>query len=143
MHHLKFICLHIVYHFLFADNDDDDNREKFFLETISQFIDKVDLKFVLIANKIDSKTSIDDLIQFSLKGLSHECHRIRTACAIILKKLTPGLIERDIELMNKRSEQIAGNAVKKGGDGWHLLYKFNQTLQQHAEWSQGYIEEFK
>lgn len=140
---LTFFFYHYLFYFLFADHDEDDNREKHFLETISQFIDKVDLKFVLIGNKIDSKTSIDDLIQFSLKGLSHDCHRIRTSCAIILKKLTPGLIEQDIELMNKRSEQIAGNAGKKGGEGWHLLSKFNQTLQKHAEWSQGYIDEFK
>lgn len=133
---------------LFADGDD--GREKFFLETISQFVDKIDIKFVLIANKIDSKTSIDDLIQFSLKGLSHKWHRVRTSCAMILKKLVPGLLERDIELMNKRVDLESPAVNKNGnssnqniGDAWHLLGKFNQALVKSTEWATPYIEEFK
>lgn len=120
--------------------DNDDGREKYFLETISQFVDKVDLKFVLIANKIDSKTSIDDLVQFALKGLSHNCHRVRVACATIMKKLTPGLLERDVEAMNKRGDSTNSPSKK---ERWHLLEKFNQHLLKHAEWSRPLIEEFK
>lgn len=120
--------------------DNDDGREKYFLETISQFVDKVELKFVLIANKIDSKTSIDDLVQYLLKGLSHKCHRVRTACAVIMKKLTPGLIERDIEAMNKRNDSD-NSPTKK--ERWHLLERFNQALLKYVEWSRPLIEEFK
>lgn len=127
-----------------------DTREKYFLETISQFTNNVDLKFVLIANKIDSKTSLDDLIHLALKNLSHKCHIIRTSCTVILKSLTPGLIEKDVELMNRRVEQDAASAKKDGsssskatGDGWHMLTKFTNYLQMHAEWSKHYVEEFK
>lgn len=87
----------------------------------------------------------------AIKGLSHKCHSVRTSCVVMLKKLTPGLIERDVELLNRRGELDGAGAKKDGspstskanGDGWHLLSKFNKTLQMHAECSREYTEKFK
>lgn len=135
-----FQLIHIfvfLFEFLIAD---DDGREQFFLDTISESVEKIDFKFVLITNKIDSKTSIDDLIHFVLKNLSHKCHRVQAACVVIMKKLTPGLVERDIATMNTCSDN-ANSPTKK--ERWHLLEKFNQFLLAHVEWSQPLIAEFK
>lgn len=136
----KSILNYVFCSFFMCVSGSDDGREKFFLETISGAVDKIDLKFVLIGNKIDSKTSLDDLIYFTLKGLSHKCHRVRTACVVIMKKLTPGLIERDIETMNKRTDTTTSPSKR---ERWHLLEKFHQPLVKHLEWAQPLIDEFK
>lgn len=54
-----------------------ENREKHFIETISQFIDKVNLKLVLIRNKIDTKTTINSiLIKELITRLSSHSNRM-------------------------------------------------------------------
>lgn len=83
--------------------------------------------------------------------MSHKLDRVRTACAMILKKLVPGLLEKDSELLNKRNEHDTAVDNKNGnssnshtnGESWHLMHKFNRLLAEHAEWAHPYIEEFK
>lgn len=94
-----------------------------------------------MAHKIDSKTSIDDLISFSLTNLSHEYHTVRIACATIVKRMTPYLIEKDVEQLIKQSEGIEKNDAVDSQ--WHFLHKFRKTLDQQIDWPQPYIEEFK
>lgn len=94
-----------------------------------------------MAHKIDSKTSVDDLIAFSLANLSHDYHAVRIACATIVKRMTPYLIEKDVEQLVKRSEGIEKSGASDGQ--WHFLHKFRKTLDQHIDWPQPYIEEFK
>lgn len=110
-------------------------------------MDNLDFKHVHVARKIDSKTSIDDLIQFALRNLSHKYHGIRIACVVILKKMAPSLIENDVEKLNKRSDQLNksddGETSSSSSDRWHLLHKFNEVLQQQNQWSKQYIDEFK
>lgn len=111
-------------------------------------MENLDFKHVHIAKKIDSKTSIDDLVQFALKNLSHKYHGIRIACAIILKKIAPSLIETDMEQLNRRPDQLsktdeASGSTSNGTKYWNFLHKFNESLQQQNEWSKQYIDEFK
>lgn len=135
-----------IYIYLLGEHED--NRGEYFLSSISQFMDNLDFKHVQVAKKIDSKTSIDDLIQFALKNLSHKYHGIRIACVIILKKMAPSLIENDMEMLNKRSDQLSKDDDDAGTSSssskqWHLLHKFNETLLQQNQWSKQYIDEFK
>lgn len=110
-------------------------------------MDNLDFKHVQVAKKIDSKTSIDDLIQFALKNLSHKYHGVRIACVVILKKMAPSLIANDVEQLNKRPDKLdKSDDISSSSntlEDWHLLHKFNQTLLQQNQWTKQYIDEFK
>lgn len=125
---------------IFSTVSTGDNRQEYFLKTLSQSIDKLDFKQVQVAHKIDSKTSIDDLIRFALQNLSHEYHTVRMACATIIKCMATYLIEKDIEQLGRRGDQ--DKESNEPGE-WHLLHKFRGILATHNEWTQQYIDEFK
>lgn len=102
----------------------------------------MDFKYVEVAHRIDSKTSIDDLMQFALTNLSHEYHTVRVACATIIKRMSKYLIQTDSEQLSKRQEK---QTIDESADSseWHLLHKFQKILTGQNHWTQKYIEEFK
>lgn len=112
------------------------------MKTISHAIDRVDFKHIEVTHKIDSKTSIDNLVQFALQNLSHEYHTVRVACATIIKRMSKYLIQNDADQLSKRSEK---QTLDDSNDSmeWHLLHKFRNVLTNQNEWTQKYIEEFK
>lgn len=119
-----------------------DNRQEYFLKVLSHATDQVDFKHVEVAHKIDSKTSIDDLIQFALINLSHEYHTVRVTCATIIKRMSKHLIQNDMDQLSKRQEK---QTLDDSTDAleWHFLHKFGEILRQVNEWTQQLIEEFK
>lgn len=119
-----------------------DNRQEYFLKVLSHATDQVDFKHVEVAHKIDSKTSIDDLIQFALINLSHEYHTVRVTCATIIKRMSKHLIQNDMDQLSKRQEKQTLDDSTDAVE-WHFLHKFGEILRQENEWTQKLIEEFK
>lgn len=119
-----------------------DNRQEYFLKVLSHATDQVDFKHVEVAHKIDSKTSIDDLIQFALINLSHEYHTVRVTCATIIKRMSKHLIQSNTDQLSKRQEK---QTLDDSTDSieWHLLHKFGDILTRENEWTHAFIEEFK
>lgn len=119
-----------------------DNRQEYFLKILSHAINRVDFKHVEVAHRIDSQTSIDDLIQFALTNLSHDYHTVRVACMTIIKCMSKYLIQGDSELLSKRQEK---QTIDESADSseWHLLHKFRTILTAQTEWTPKFIEEFK
>lgn len=105
-----------------------DNRQEYFLKVLSHATDQVDFKHVEVAHKIDSKTSIDDLIQFALINLSHEYHTVRVTCATIIKRMSKHLIQNDMDWLSKRQEKQTLDDSTDAVE-WHSLHKFGSSLQ--------------
>lgn len=126
----------------FVSNKGNDLKDIVFIESVSPTITSIDFQHVIKANKIDSKTSLDDLINFALTNISHSSHTIRISCAEILKRLAKGLIAQDVDEMHKRNElEMQGKKDKLAGR-WHLLHKFESFIQQINDVIQPYVEEF-
>ncbi|XP_058124895.1 E3 ubiquitin-protein ligase listerin [Anopheles ziemanni] len=106
--------------------------DQYFIDTISPYVESVDLSFVLKANKIDGKTSLDDLLAFALVNIQHWNKRVRFAATTILRSLAIGLIQRDLDQLQKRNE--SSEQHQKSGeepeDSWHLLQRFKPELDQ-------------
>lgn len=119
-----------------------DNRQEYFLKILSHSMNQVDFKYVEVAHRIDSKTSVDDLIKFALVNLSHEYHTVRMACATILKRMSKYLIQTDSEQLTKRQDKQTIDESTDPSE-WHLLHKFRNALTDQNDWTQKYIEEFK
>lgn len=113
----------------------DDCREKHLLKTLSACVNSIDFEHLHFADKIDSKTSIDDLIDFALTNLSHTHHPVRIACQTIIKRMSPYLIEKDVH----STSTTDGDATSER----HYLLKFQRVLESHSEWPRQYIDEFK
>lgn len=112
------------------------------MKILGHSINYLDFKYVEVAHKVDSKTSIDDLIEFSLTNLSHEYHTVRVTCAKIIEQMSKYLIQSDTEELSKRQEKQTLNDSSDAAK-WHLLHKFHNILSNQNEWTQKYIEEFK
>lgn len=126
----------------FVNNKSNDLKDIAFIESLSPTIAAIDFKHVIVANKIDSKTSMDDLISFALTNITHSSHTIRVSCAEILKQLARGLIAQDVDQLNKRNElEMQGKKDKLTGQ-WHLLHKFETAIQQINDVMQPYVDEF-
>lgn len=123
--------------------DASDNRQEYFLKILSHSINRVDFKHVEVTHKIDSQTSIDDLIQFALANLSHEYHTVRVACMTIIKRMSKYLIQSDSEQLTKRQEKQTIVDESTDSTEWHLLHKFRAILLAQNEWTPKFIEEFK
>lgn len=109
---------------------------------LSHAINRVDFKHIEVAHRIDSQTSIDDLIQFALTNLSHEYHTVRVACTTIIKCMSKYLIQSDSEQLSKRQEKQTIDDTADSTE-WHLLHKFRTILLAQNEWTPKFIEEFK
>uniref|UniRef100_A0A182IKK9 E3 ubiquitin-protein ligase listerin n=1 Tax=Anopheles atroparvus TaxID=41427 RepID=A0A182IKK9_ANOAO len=107
--------------------------DQYFVDTISSYVESLDFNFVLKANKLDAKTSLDDLISFALTNVQHWNKRVRFAATAMLKSLSIGLIQRDLDQLLKRTE--SSEQQQKGGeepeDSWHLLQRFKPDLDQY------------
>ncbi|XP_058458780.1 E3 ubiquitin-protein ligase listerin [Malaya genurostris] len=106
--------------------------DEYFLDAVSVHIDSIDFQYVLKANKVDSKISLDDLISFALLNINHWNARVCIASAAIIQKLTTGLIQRDLEYLQRsyeHAEQQQKNS-DESSDTWHLLYRFKNTLDE-------------
>lgn len=126
----------------FINNKENNLKDITFIESLSTTIATIDFKHVIASNKIDSKTSMDDLINFALSNLSHSSHTIRSSCADIIKRLAKGLISQDVDQLNKRNElEMQGKKDKLSGP-WHLLHKFEKTIKQLNDALQPYVDEF-
>lgn len=111
----------------------DDCREKYLLRTLSACVNSIDFEHLHHTDKIDSKTSVDDLIDFALNNLSHNHHPVRMACYTIIRRMSPYLIEKDTQSTSDNdTTQLQ-----------HYLHKFQHALQNHSEWPQPYVDEFK
>lgn len=100
---------------------------------LSASVNSIDFGHLRFADKIDSKTSIDDLVDFALTNLSHTHHSVRMACVTIIKRMSPFLIEKDATATSD------GDAASER----HYLRKFESVLQSHSEWPLQFIDEFK
>lgn len=126
----------------FVNSKGNDLKDIAFIECLHPTIATIDYKHVIVANKIDSKTSMEDLINFALTNISHSSHNIRVSCAEILKRLAKGLIAQDIDQLNKRNElEMQGKKDKLTGR-WHSLHKFEPFIQQLNDVMQPYVDEF-
>lgn len=99
---------------------------------------------MFLANRIDSKISLDDLINFALDNLTHDCHAVRMACVCIVKKLSHGLIEKDVVSLNKQQAEIElKNCGQKEENGEkHVLHKFEKYILAHNAAILEYTNEF-
>ncbi|KAJ6644213.1 E3 ubiquitin-protein ligase listerin [Pseudolycoriella hygida] len=113
----------------FINNKENNLKDLTFIESLSPAIGTINFAYVIAANKIDSEASLDDLVNFALKYISHPHHTIRASCAQILKRLAKGLVARDVDQLNKRNElEMQGKGNKLVGE-WHLLHKFAKHIQ--------------
>lgn len=128
--------------------------DHYFIESLSTTIHTIDFKYVLAANRIDSKTSMDDLITFALDNIGHNCHNVRMSCICILRKLSKGLIAKDLEQMQRQNDSTevktttgkdgaSGSEIPLAADPWHLLHKLDKTIRKYNEMMSGYTEEFR
>lgn len=113
----------------------------YFVDMLSQYIHIIDFRHVTAVKRIDSKTSMDDLISFALENLSHGSHNVRVACTTILKELANGLIATDLATMQQQNESV--EASKEITESWHLLHKFRATIERHHELMREFREEFR
>ncbi|XP_058829891.1 E3 ubiquitin-protein ligase listerin isoform X2 [Topomyia yanbarensis] len=118
--------------------------DEYFLDAVSSHIDSIDLQYVLKTNKVDSKISLDDLITFALVNINHWNARVRIASAAIIQKLTVGLIQRDMEYLQKSYENTEQQQKKfeEPNDTWHLLHHFNPTLDDFLSSLNELVTEF-
>lgn len=126
----------------FVGNKGNDLKDIAFIESLSPTIPAIDYTHVIVANKIDSKTSMDDLINFALTNVSHTSHTIRVSCANILKRLAKGLVSQDVDQLNKRNELEMQGKKDKLASRWHSLHKFETFIQQMHDVIQPYVDEF-
>ncbi|XP_058066938.1 E3 ubiquitin-protein ligase listerin [Anopheles bellator] len=124
----------------------DRNRsaDQYFIEAISSHIESLDFSYVLKANKVDSKTSLDDLMTFTLTNVQHWNCRVRYAAGFILKSLSLGLIQRDLDQLLKRTEsseqpQQTGAELE---ENWHLLQRFKLELDQYEDLLREFVSDF-
>ncbi|XP_055533592.1 E3 ubiquitin-protein ligase listerin [Wyeomyia smithii] len=114
-----------------------------FVDIISDHIDSIDLQYVLQANKVDSKISLEDLILFALKNLSHWNGRVRISSVAIINKLASGLIERDLQQLQQRNDSAEQKSCNLSEDDtWHLLHRFKTTLDEYQPTLAGLIADF-
>lgn len=115
-----------------------------FIEQLSKSIEHIDFHYVLAANRIDSKTSMEDVISFALENLSHTSHSVRMSCMCIIKKLSKGLIAKDLETLNKQQQaetEISDTDSNRQFE-WHLLNKFKKTIIAHTDTMKEYSNQF-
>lgn len=122
-----------------------DSRQEYFLQMVSQSIESLNLKYVQISHKVDSKMSVDDLMQFALTNLMHSYHAVRIACAVIINSMAKYFIDKDVDQYGSRQEQNKNlQAIDMScSTDWHLLHKFTNILEIQNEWIKPYIEEFE
>lgn len=147
-------------------SDPQETTDQYFIEAICPHVEALDFTYVLKVcrelltapcfthiksifflsqtNKVDSKTSLDDLIAFALNNLQHWNHRVRFAATFMLKSLTVGLIQRDLDLLVKRTESPEQH--QKGDeepeDSWHLLQRFKQVLDRYEDLLRDFVVDF-
>lgn len=133
-----------------SDGDRPQLTDVLFVDRLSQYVAHCELRHVLAARRIDSKTSLDDVLQFALEQLSHKGHSVRVACAALLRGLAAGLIAIDAEqLLQRQSCDDAGVDVSEAAvasresNTWHVLHKFAATLARHEIEMRDYTEEFR
>uniref|UniRef100_A0A182LWT0 E3 ubiquitin-protein ligase listerin n=1 Tax=Anopheles culicifacies TaxID=139723 RepID=A0A182LWT0_9DIPT len=118
--------------------------DQYFIESICSHVEAIDFSHVFKANKVDSKTSLDDLITFALTNIHHWNKRVRYAATAILKSLSIGLVQRDQEQLLKRSE--ASDAHQESGeepdDNWHLLNRFKLQLDEYHHLLHDFVTDF-
>lgn len=114
------------------DIDRTQKTDEYFMDAISPHIDSIDMNYVLKANKVDSKTSLDDLIAFALCNINHWNAQVRVSSAVIIQKLSVGLIQRDLEQLQRRHElaEQRQKSSEEVDDTWHLLYRFKVKLDE-------------
>lgn len=93
---------------------------------------------------MDSKITLDDLITFALNNVSHWNARVRISAAAILRKLSAGLIQRDLEQLQRRNEtaeQQQKNS-EEVDDSWHLLQRFKIKVDEFLPALSDFVTEF-
>uniref|UniRef100_A0A182NK38 E3 ubiquitin-protein ligase listerin n=1 Tax=Anopheles dirus TaxID=7168 RepID=A0A182NK38_9DIPT len=122
--------------------------DHYFIESICPYVEAIDYTHVLKANKVDSKTSLDDLVTFSLTSVRHWNKRVRYAATAMLKSLSVGLIQRDLDQLLKRSDSSEQQQQQqKGGeqqpeDSWHLLHRFELELDRYQDLLGTFVADF-
>ncbi|XP_049297618.1 E3 ubiquitin-protein ligase listerin [Anopheles funestus] len=118
--------------------------DQYFIESICSHIEAVDFNHVFKTNKVDSKTSLDDLITFCLTNIRHWNKRVRYAATAILKSLSIGLVQRDQEQLLKRSEASEHHqeSGEEPDDNWHLLRRFKLQLDEYHHLLNEYVTDF-
>jgi hypothetical protein len=72
--------------------------------------------------------------------LSNNQHSVRIACGNILKKLTNGLIAKDMEILLRKHEQNFAN--KEDDTSWHVFNQFEPTIVEHNARVSPFIDSF-
>lgn len=95
--------------YFFVDSISD--QPKYFLDNVP-FIRKlnstlsiIDFNYVFNSNKVDPKTSLNDLIDLSLKLISTQNVEIQYAAYQILKSLGANLVKNDEDFLNNSPEE--------------------------------------
>lgn len=70
------------------------------------------------------------LLQFAIDNLSHQCHSVRLACVIIIRKLSNIYIDKDIKLIQTRNETYKES---NSTQSWHLLHKFESKIKRYDQ----------
>lgn len=127
------------------DIDRTRKSDEYFLDAICPHIDSIDFNYVLKANKVDSKISLDDLITFALTNINHWSTRVRVSSAAIIQKLTAGLIQRDLEQLQRRHEAVEQQqktSCEDLDDTWHLLNRFKPKLDEFQPLLADFVADF-
>lgn len=138
------------FHFLLSSLtyslDYESKHQEIFSDVTCSFVDSIDLKYCLIAKKIDKEFSLDDLIKFALDNYSSKSKRTCVAVSTILKNLAGGLIKIDQEvLLQRNSEDDIGknDEENKENNQWHILDAVRSTLETYQVVMSDYIEDFR
>lgn len=93
--------------------------------------------------RIDSKTTLDDLVSYCIKNVSHNCHSVRIASANILKRLILNLISKDLRTWLTLNDEMENrNKDDDDSKNWHLLNKFTETVDLYHKLISKYVADF-
>ncbi|XP_046806997.1 E3 ubiquitin-protein ligase listerin [Lucilia cuprina] len=111
-----------------------------FLNELTTTMDHMDYGIVYAFCKNSNQITLDHVCNFLLKNLSSPVHSLRTLSIFMMRQLTPHFVADDIEVYDKKSEQIDKDEHKIVK--WHFLNRFEDYIGRYEMPIQKYIKEF-
>ncbi|KAM7355402.1 E3 ubiquitin-protein ligase listerin [Cochliomyia hominivorax] len=111
-----------------------------YLNELTTTMEHMDYGIVYTFCKNSTQITLDHVCNFLLKNLSTPVYSLRTLSIYMMRQLTPYFVADDIEVYDKKSEQIDKDEHKN--IKWHFLNRFEDYIGRYDMPIQKYIKEF-